>query len=103
MVNQHNQGIMIRLHLFLGISGKDAVLGPQKLSSELFASLEFLGQFLRSLDCIFPRIPRKKVESWPNIHHNLYGKEQQHLIYVLLYHQFVIRYDIFAEVNGNLA
>ena len=66
VVNQHNQGIMIRLHLFLGISGKDAVLGPQKLSSELFASLEFLGQFLRSLDYIFPRIPRKKVESWPN-------------------------------------
>ena len=26
-----------------------------------------LGQFWRSLDCIFPRIPRKKVESWPNL------------------------------------
>ena len=61
VVNQHNQGIMIRLHLFLGISGKDAVLGPQKLSSELFASLEFLGQFLRSLDWTFPRVPRKTM------------------------------------------
>ena len=24
-------------------------------------SLEFLGQFLRSSDCTFPRVPRKKV------------------------------------------
>ena len=30
---------------------------------ELYTSLEFRGQFLRSLDFIFPRIPRKKVES----------------------------------------
>ena len=26
-----------------------------------------LGQFWRPLDCIFPRIPRKKVESWPSL------------------------------------
>ena len=26
-----------------------------------------LGQFWRPLDCIFPRIPRKKVESWPKL------------------------------------
>ena len=30
------------------------------------AQSSVLGQFCRPLDCIFPRIPRKKVESWPN-------------------------------------
>ena len=46
-------------------SGKNAVLVPPKLSSELELRSTFLGQFWRHSDGIFSRIPRKKVESWP--------------------------------------
>ena len=53
-----------RLHLFPRDPGKDAVQGPQKLSEELERSKEFLGQFLRSEDCIFSRDPKEKVESY---------------------------------------
>ena len=34
-----------------------------------------LGQFWRPLDCIFPRIPRKKVESWPKTHNKCNGNK----------------------------
>ena len=66
--NRHNQSIMIRFHIFpqdLWERCKSSDL--KKLSSELFASLEFLGQFLRSFDCIFPRVPQKNVEHWPTV------------------------------------
>ena len=56
---------MLKFHLFLGISGKDAVLVPPKLSSELELRSTFLGQFWRHSDGIFPRIPRQKVEFYP--------------------------------------
>ena len=58
---------MKRSHGFPRDPGECPVLGPQKLSSELFASLEFLGQFLRSLDWTFPRVPRKTMGPWPSV------------------------------------
>ena len=33
----------------------------------------FLGQFRRPSDCIFSRIPRKKVESWPSMRITIYA------------------------------
>ena len=50
-----------RSHGFPRDPGECPVQGPQKLSEELERSEEFRGQFLRSEDWTFPRVPRKTV------------------------------------------
>ena len=61
VVNRHNQCIMKRSNGFPRDPGECPVQGPQKLSEELERSEEFRGQFLRSEDWTFPRVPRKTV------------------------------------------
>ena len=63
---------MLKFHLFPRDSSKDAVLGPAKLPLGLELRSAALGQFCRPLDGIFSRVPRKKVEFWPNLLMNLY-------------------------------
>ena len=50
-----------RSHGFPWDPGECPVQGPQKLSEELERSEEFRGQFLRSEDWTFPRVPRKTM------------------------------------------
>ena len=58
---EHLINIGPRSHGFPRDPGECPVRGPQKLSEELERSEEFRGQFLRSEDWTFPRVPRKTV------------------------------------------